>query len=367
MSQQMEQLNKEKYSISRILPMSLKLLSTYFRSIGTAHPKCRESRKKESLEMISRNARYLLSLVNQLMDLQKIDTNKLTLNPVQFNLVDQLNQTVTDFTGLMQQRGIHIDMRYRLKYSNIVSDKDLFHKILYNLLSNAVKYTPDKGNVTIHAAQFFNQSTEELIQYIAVTNSGSNNSQDAEKIFDRFYRIPGQQKYAQYGQISRYWIAHRKGNNHPFNGKIIVKSSDKNGVTFRLYFPITGAIQSKESVIQETVQPFSLVDVIPPFIPVDRDKPNLLLVEDNPDMRIYIKKILLTRFNVAEANNGESGFETAKKIVPDFIVSDLMMPICDGATFCRRIRENLELCHIPFLLLTANSSESIYRKFRKWH
>jgi signal transduction histidine kinase/ligand-binding sensor domain-containing protein/CheY-like chemotaxis protein/AraC-like DNA-binding protein len=363
MSQQMEQLNKEKISYFTNIAHEFKTpLALILGPSEQLIQNAENLEKKESLEMISRNARYLLSLVNQLMDLQKIDTNKLTLNPVQFNLVDQLNQTVTDFTGLMQQRGIHIDMRYRLKYSNIVSDKDLFHKILYNLLSNAVKYTPDKGNVTIHAAQFFNQSTEELMQYIAVTNSGSTiNSQDAEKIFDRFYRIPGQQKYAQYGQISTGIGLHIvKEIITLLNGKIIVKSSDKNGVTFRLYFPITGAIQSKESVIQETVQPFSLVDVIPPFIPVDRDKPNLLLVEDNPDMRIYIKKILLTRFNVAEANNGESGFETAKKIVPDFIVSDLMMPICDGATFCRRIRENLELCHIPFLLLTANSSEKAY-------
>ena len=77
-------------------------------------------------------------------------------------------------------------------------------------------------------------------------------------------------------------------------------------------------------------------------------------------MRAYIKKTLSSKFNVAEANNGEDGFEEAKKIIPDIIVSDLMMPKCDGANLCKRIRENIELCHIPFLLLTANSSEKSY-------
>lgn len=363
MSQQMEKLNKEKISYFTNIAHEFKTpLTLILGPTGQLIQDADNLEKKESLDMINRNARYLLSMVNQLIDLQKIDTNNLMLHPVQFNLVDLLNQTVADFSGLMQERGIHTEIRYRLRYADVVTDKDNIHKILFNLLSNAVKYTPDKGKVTLHAAQFLDRSSGELMQYIAIKNSGSIiNSQDAEKIFERFYRIPGQQKYAQFGQSSTGIGLHIvKEIVTLLNGEISVKSSTKNGVSFRFYFPIASAEQPKESTLLETEQPLSTVDIIPPFIPVDRDKPNLLLVEDNPDMRAYIRKILLPRFNVAEANNGETGLEAARKILPDFIVSDLMMPLCNGATLCRRIRENLELCHIPFLLLTANSSEKAY-------
>lgn len=363
MSQQMEKLNKEKISYFTNIAHEFKTpLSLILGPTGQLIQDAESLEKKESLDMINRNARYLLSMVNQLIDIQKIDTNNLMLHKVQFNMVDLLNQIATDFSGLMQQRGIQTEIRFRLRYTDVVTDRDNIHKILFNLFSNAVKYTPEKGKVTLHGAQFLDRSSGELMQYIAVTNSGSTiNSQEAEKIFDRFYRIPGQQKYAQSGQSSTGIGLHIvKEIVTLLNGQISVKSSAKNGVTFRFYFPIASADKPEESAIHETEQPLSTADIIPPFIPVDREKPNLLLVEDNPDMRAYIKKILLPRFNVAEANNGETGLETAEKILPDFIVSDLMMPLCDGATLCRRIRENLDLCHIPFLLLTANSSEKAY-------
>ncbi len=200
MSLQMEQLNKDKISYFTNIAHEFKTpLTLILGPTGQLIQDAENLEKKESLDMINRNARYLLSMVNQLIDLQKIDTNNLMLHPVQFNLVDLLNQTVADFSGLMQQRGMHTEIRYRLKHTDVVTDRDNIHKILFNLLSNAVKYTPDKGKVTLHAAQFFDRSSGELMQYIAVNNSGSTiNSQETEKIFDRFYQIPGQQKYAQF-------------------------------------------------------------------------------------------------------------------------------------------------------------------------
>lgn len=110
--------------------------------------------------------------------------------------------------------------------------------------------------------------------------------------------------------------------------------------------------------MEEYKEPVPVEDKIEPFIPIDRSKPTLLLVEDNPDMRHYIKNMLKEKYNIAEANNGEQGYKTAQNIVPDFIVSDLMMPVCDGSDFCKRLREDKLLSHIPFLLLTANSSET---------
>ncbi len=363
MSQQMEQLNRDKISYFTNIAHEFKTPLTLI--LGPTGQLIKETGNpdgKEHLEMINRNARYLLSMVNQLIDLQKIDTKNLTLHPVSFNLVELLDQTASDFSGLMQHRDIQLEKSYRLKQANVVADRENIHKILYNLLSNAVKYTPDKGKITLHACQFVEHDSSSLLQYISVTNSGSTiEKEESEKIFNRFYRIPNQQKYTQVGQSSTGIGLHIvKELVTLLQGQISVKSSKNNGVTFRFYFPISIGDKIETTQPMKTELAPSTEDIIPPFIPLDRNQPNLLLVEDNPDMRRYIKKILSDKFNVAEANNGEKGYEIARNILPDFIVSDLMMPVYDGAWLCRKIRENMELCHIPFLLLTANSSEQAH-------
>lgn len=363
MSRQMEQLNKEKISYFTNIAHEFKTpLTLILGPTGQLLKATGNQAAKENLEMINRNARYLLSMVNQLIDLQKIDTKNLTVHPVQFNLVELLNQTLSDFSGLMQHRGIQLETRYRLTHPHVVTDREYIHKILFNLLSNAVKYTPDRGKITLCACQFSERVTGRLLQYISVTNSGSRiEKEETEKIFDRFYRIPNQPAYSQFGQSSTGIGLHIVKELVTFlQGNISVKSSVRSGVSFRLYFPVSLSVRYETAQIEETGLPLPTEDIIPPFMPLDRDKPNLLLVEDNPDMRNYIKKLLSETFNVAEANNGEKGYEIARNILPNFIVSDLMMPICDGAQLCRRIRDNAELCHIPFLLLTANSSEQAY-------
>ena len=362
-SSQMEEMNKEKLSyfintahefktpLTLILGPTAQLLS-----------KNKDISINEDLEMIERNARYLITMVNQLIDLQKIDTNNMLLNSTTFDLVKLLDQTASDFSNLMNTSDLQFETYYRLNHNYVVTDKESIHKILFNLLSNAVKYTPNKGKILLHASQFKDSDSGNLIQYISVTNSGSVIDDDEKEIiFNRYYRSSKHKEYSKYGQSSTGIGLHIvKKLVDLLNGKISLKSNSNIGVSFRFYFPISIAESIETAHEQALIKPNSLEDTITPFIPMDKEKPNLLLVEDNPDMRAYIKKTLSSKFNVAEANNGEDGFEEAKKIIPDIIVSDLMMPKCDGANLCKRIRENIELCHIPFLLLTANSSEKSY-------
>ena len=360
MSEQMEAINKEKLSYFTNLAHEFKTPLTLIQ--GPASQLVRQTtdpKEKEDLQIINRNAQYLLSLVNQLIDLRKIDTQNLTLNYSQFNFSKFLNTTITDFSNLMKERNISFEKIYRLKSDHIYSDKENLHKILFNLLSNAIKHTPDKGKITLHANQFIDKSNK-LMQFISVTNSGSIIAPDEiDKIFNRFYRIPEQNKYTNYGQSSTGIGLHIvKELINLLGGTIKVKSSEKEGVSFRLYFPITLADAAENEIHEEYKEPVPVEDKIEPFIPIDRSKPTLLLVEDNPDMRHYIKNMLKEKYNIAEANNGEQGYKTAQNIVPDFIVSDLMMPVCDGSDFCKRLREDKLLSHIPFLLLTANSSET---------
>lgn len=361
MSGQMEAINKEKLSYFTNLAHEFKTPLTLIQGPASQLVKqATNPEEKEDLQIINRNAQYLLSLVNQLIDLRKIDTKNLTLNLTQFNFSKFLNTTVADFSNLMKERNIRFEKIYRLKSDHICSDKENLHKILFNLLSNAVKHTPDKGKITLRANQFTDKSNR-LIQFISVTNTGSRILPDeVDKIFNCFYRIPDQNKYTHYGQSSTGIGLHIvKELTALLGGTIKVKSSEKaEEVSFRLYFPITLADAEENEVHQEYKEPLPVEDKIEPFIPLDRNKPTLLLVEDNPDMRHYIRNMLNEKYNIAEANNGEQGYKMAQSIVPDFIVSDLMMPVCDGSDFCKRLREDKLLCHIPFLLLTANSSET---------
>ena len=184
---QMEAINKEKLSYFTNLAHEFKTPLTLIQ--GPASQLVRQTtdpKEKEDLQIINRNAQYLLSLVNQLIDLRKIDTQNLTLNYSQFNFSKFLNTTITDFSNLMKERNISFEKIYRLKSDHIYSDKENLHKILFNLLSNAIKHTPDKGKITLHANQFIDKSNK-LMQFISVTNSGSIIAPDEiDKIFNRF-------------------------------------------------------------------------------------------------------------------------------------------------------------------------------------
>ena len=362
-SKLLEQQNNEKLTyftnVAHELKTPLTLISSSTRKLIK---RTKNFETKKNIEIINRNINYLFSMVNQIINLQKIDTKNIKLHPTRFNLIGLLDQTASDFSNLMQHRDIQLEIKYRIPHTHIVSDSEKIHMILFNLLSNAVKHTPNKGKITFHACQFTDRVTGKWIQYISVTNSGSRIEKDEiEKIFNRFYQIPDQEKYTQLDQfntgiglhIVKELITILKGN-------ISVKSPNKNSVSFRFYFPVSLSDNIEITPIPELETPQHLYDKIPTFIPIDQEKPTLLIVEDNYDMRNYIKNLLSDRFNVAEASNGENGYDIARNILPDFIISDLMMPYCDGANFCNKIRENSDLCHIPFLMLTANSDDKAY-------
>ncbi len=362
-SKLLEQQNNEKLTyftnVAHELKTPLTLISSSTRKLIK---RTKNFEAKKNIEIINRNVNYLFSMVNQIINLQKIDTKNIKLHPTRFNLIGLLDQTASDFSNLMQHRDIQLEIKYRIPHTHIVSDSEKIHMILFNLLSNAVKHTPNKGKITFHACQFTDRVTGKWIQYLSVTNSGSRIEKDEiEKIFNRFYQIPDQEKYTQLDQfntgiglhIVKELITILKGN-------ISVKSPNKNSVSFRFYFPVSLSDNIEITPIPELETPQHLYDKIPTFIPIDQEKPTLLIVEDNYDMRNYIKNLLSDRFNVAEASNGENGYDIARNILPDFIISDLMMPYCDGANFCNKIRENSDLCHIPFLMLTANSDDKAY-------
>lgn len=358
----MESINKEKIdfftNITHEFKTPLTLILGSVNNLLKAIPKTSDG---DTLGVIQRNALHLLALINQLMDLRKVDTNNLSLSFDSLDLLAFLQTALKDFSNVLSERNITLKTYIHMTHNIIENDQKNLRKVLFNLLSNAVKFTPDKGCITIYVAQIRHTQTRELLQYIAVTNTGSHIPKtEIAAIFDKFYQVDKQASYPSYGQsstgIGLYLV---KQIIALLGGQIRVKNlPHQRGVTFRLFFPVRLASNAHVAKIQLDYQEYMPEenDEIP-FTIQHKNKPVLLLVEDNKDMREYIKNMLLQEYNVAEAINGQKGLEIAQQIVPDFIISDLMMPVCDGFELFHKIKEDKDLCHIPFLLLTAQSSE----------
>lgn len=361
MSRQMENINREKLSYFTNMAHEFKTPLTLIQ--GPAKQLAEQMTMKdqqEEAQIILRNAKYLLSLVDQLIDLRKLDTRNFTLNFTQFNFREFLTAVITDFSAWMKEHHIAFELHCRMKSDAISSDRENLHKILFNLLSNAVKYTPDKGRITLSVCQF--QSREGvMMQYISVTNTGSYIApEDAARIFDRFYRGDSSRQGLTYGQSSTGIGLHIvKEIVTLLGGTVKVSSSKSGGVSFRLCFPVTLVETEFAERTTGSLEVPPLPEKPEAFLPLSKDKPLLLLVEDNPDMRRYIRNMLQSVYNVAEAENGEQGYEIARRLVPDLILSDLMMPVCDGMELCRKVRADHLLGHVPFVLLTANSEEKV--------
>ncbi|MBQ6578670.1 MAG: response regulator [Bacteroidales bacterium] len=304
---------------------------------------------KTAVRIIIRNAKNLLSIVSQMLNLRKVDEGQVALNHERFDISRISDPFVVDYGRVLKERDIVLEKYERLVSREVVSDRDILGRILSNLVSNAVKYTPDGGRIRLYMAQFPSSDGLHAKQFICVSNSGSYiPPEERDKIFECFYRIPGTAPSASSGQgssgIGLYVVKQLVSS---LDGEISVKSDPVTGTAFRVLFPVELS-PSFDAVEDEGLYP-----------PVNqRDLPTLLLVEDNPDMRNYIRSFLEEGFNVAEAPDGVKGYEMAKKIIPDFIISDLMMPLCDGVELCRLIRSDSNLSHIPFLMLTALSDDS---------
>lgn len=342
----MEKANREKLMLYTNLTHEFKTpLSLILGPVSDLKESCKDEEVKPSLGIIERNSKYLLSLVNQILDLRKVDSGQISVKKDSLHIPSFLSIFSMDFNRSFSQRNVQFETNLRLMSNTIISDRDILFKIISNLISNAMKYTPDGGKVTFNLTQFRRRSDRRIFQYISVTNTGSYiGEEEAGKIFDLFYKSKTRPVYGDGSQsstgIGLYLV---KNLVSALGGQITVKSTEKGGTSFRVYFPVDLVTDDSMNTFVEGEE----MDNVPV----------LLLVEDNDDMRNYIKSVLADRFKVLEAANGEKGYEIAKQTIPDFIISDLMMPVCDGIQFCRMVRADSLLSHIPFLMLTALSDD----------
>ncbi|HEY4789350.1 MAG TPA: two-component regulator propeller domain-containing protein [Bacteroidales bacterium] len=313
--------------------------------------------------MMNRNAKNLLRLVNQLLDFRKIETGNLKLELSKGDIVFFIKEIVSSFSALAQEKNIRIGFHSGEKEIFTHFDEDKVEKIINNLLSNSIKYTPNGGTVgiklNVKSADSYEDKSKNLEnQYvvISVEDTGIGISEpDQHKIFDRFFQI-GKDKSSTGTGIG---LALTKELVKLHNGRIYVESKVNKGSKFTVYLPLIlnngiaeesydeniafkqNELESKGSNEEEQVS-----------------QKILLIVDDNADIRFFLRSNFERDFKVLEATDGKEGLHMAFQFIPDIIISDVLMPLIDGKEFCKRLKKDERTSHIPIVLLTALSSKS---------
>lgn len=312
---------------------------------------------KAQLQIAERNSRYLLSLVNELMDFRKLDIDKVVLDKRSSNFVEFLSELLIPFRVFAKERQIDICTYFRLENPFLMIDPGYMRKVLVNLVSNAIKFTPDGGRIDIFVASIKGEGGEKLL-YMNVCDTGHGIvTEDMEKIFDRFYQSKKSTKYPVYGQSGTgigLFLCKRIVYLH--GGEIFARNNPGRGASFRMLMPLVlgEQVETRGEIVEDPGTVY-LPDTLQPED--TQKKETILIVEDNKDMRSYIRTLLVGDYRLFEAGDGQEALEIVQKHTIDLIVSDLMMPVMDGMELSRRIKENLATSHIPFLMLTALRSD----------
>jgi signal transduction histidine kinase/ligand-binding sensor domain-containing protein/DNA-binding response OmpR family regulator len=316
---------------------------------------------KKQYETISKNAKRLLNLVNQLLDFRKMEVQQVTLKPVKSDLVAFVREAVYSFSDLSDKTGTQLTFETELKMLETSYDPDKLEKILFNLLSNAFKFTGTSGKVKVELllskdARTAENSTPREYVLIMVSDNGIGIAKEKqEKIFEPFFQNDVPIELVNQGTGIGLAIVREFVKAH--EGFIELESESGQGSCFKVYLPILEPenIQSLDVKTQEDLtQTKSLQE---DFASTKTDMPVILLVEDNEDFRFYLKDNLKQDYLIVEAGNGSEGFKVAVDILPDIIVSDVMMPVMDGIELCKKIKSDTRTSHIPLVLLTAKSTE----------
>ncbi|MBO4244699.1 MAG: response regulator [Bacteroidales bacterium] len=309
----------------------------------------------EQLNFVSRNSRHLLSLVNQLMDFRKVESGNMQISPTSGNFPTFVDDMLLPFRAYAMDHGITLSFYKHLPNAYIMFDREAMTKIITNLLGNAIKFTPDGGKVSVYAASLRNPDR----LYVCVSDTGSGIVQeDIEKIFNSFYQSKGQEDVKVSGQSGTgigLYLCKRLAN--LLGGDIAAKNNRKRGASFRLIIPL-------ESTESQSVAPVTNLVDGSIYDNTDDDhiadnpehKTTILVVEDNDDMRQYIHSILADNYVVLEASGGKDALKLLRSRSADLILSDLMMPEMDGIQLAKTVKSDIDISHIPFIMLTAKTA-----------
>lgn len=311
-----------------------------------------EDDRRENLQMINRNTDRLLSLVDQLLDLSRLESGSLQLKVAKGSLSSFSNVITAPFQYLAEQKRIGFTADISADSTGFY-DKDVLEKIITNLLSNAIKYTPEDGKI------HYDQVVRNGWAVIKVSNSGDGIPKDQqEKVFDRFYQMGDAREGVGIGlALVKELITLHKGS--------VRCIRDENEFTcFEVRFPIADTAYSSSEFDDDEIPVREHLELHTEEQDVDAveeigssEKPIMLIVDDSADLRRLIKDLFSKSYSIVLAENGEEGINKAIEHVPDIIVSDVMMPVKDGVDLTRTLKADERTSHVPIILLTARAGE----------
>jgi len=306
---------------------------------------------KTYAQYILANADRLMKLINQLMDVSRMESGKMVLQTEEGDLTAFLGQILQSFELLARQKSIQMDIQSSHAAIICNFDRDKIEKIFFNLLSNALKFTPEKGKVTLQMEQVDNKVT------VMVSDTGTGMSpEQLPHIFDRFYQVDSSKTRAYEGSGIGLSLVKELIDLH--EGTIQVKSKPGVGTEFKVTLPFEKSnVPQIIPVIQsDHIEDTSTKDHTQPHIPQEVSQNTILVVEDNPELREFIVSELSKYYQVLEAKDGADGVASGLEHIPDLIISDLMMPKVDGFELLKTLRNKTDTSHIPIIILTAKAS-----------
>lgn len=329
--------------------------------------KINDESDKQVLSMVLQSTHRLKDLVSQLLSLSKLESGKMKLQCIKTDIIAFVRSYVQSFESLAKVENIKLVFTAEEKELLAFIDMEKISQVLNNLLSNAFKFTNKGGQIEVSIKSI----KEGKGVNISISDNGQGIAPDKlEHIFNRFYQVDDTISREQEGTGIGLAIVKEMVTLH--KGKIEVESTVGKGTTFTIYLPLESAVLKPDEIkteknpgsdivhakhILQKTDKRETIDAVPAEENENESKPILLIVEDNPDMRTFIRGFFNEDFKILEAGDGHNGLKIAADIIPDLIISDVMMPKMDGYKFCQKIKTDERTSHIPVILLTARASK----------
>jgi signal transduction histidine kinase/CheY-like chemotaxis protein/AraC-like DNA-binding protein len=319
------------------------------------------SNGKKLVQMMRKNVHVLLKLIDQIIDFRKYENGKMQMYFTLSDLKSFISEICDSFNEFARKKHIHFSFTAKDEDFTLWFDSDKMEKICYNLLSNAFKFTSENGKIDVYLSKM--QTDEGWFAQLTISDNGVGISEHhIHSIFERFYKVDSRALGSGIGlHLTKMLV-------EMHNGQIAIKSEEGKGSTFMVYIPF----KQKEIQVVEQYPKLDLHSIneddllilesdeeVSEKVNLQTDKPLVLIVEDNLDVRTYVKSLLVDDFEIIEAPNGQTGLFKAMKFVPELIISDVQMDVMDGFELCKQIKENLSTSHIPVMLLTAFAQDEL--------
>lgn len=367
-------------NISHEIRTPLTLISLPLQKLMEEGDQLSHTQKQNYFQSIDRNVNSLLHLINQLLDFRKVENNKVSINVKKEDICQLIAPIIQSFSTSSVQKRIAINFESPANKFLVYIDNNIIEKILNNLLSNALKFTPNNGTIHIQLhdsgeiqlpsnSDIKNKSSDYFCISVQDTGIGIPESH-IESIFERFTQLP-QDSSTNTGTGIGLALSKKLIDTH--KGFISVESKPEEGSTFYIWLPINenfynenefttielpiaNSTENQTTTSRTESSTLNEVDLSLNEKTKTSKEHTLLIVEDNDEMRLHIKDILKYKYHILEASNGKEGIEIALSKGPDLVITDVMMPIMNGLDFCKNLKSNLNISHIPLIMLTAKNT-----------